>query len=122
MVTCAVLRSLSAQPFAPLPQRRDTAPSPCRTPAKARSRWCVAHAVWLLRAVARALRRVHALETLWRWDATLTPRNRWQVCRVSAVTAGLVYGAVKSTYLQTFKVRTLRLAHVLLLRRASVQF
>lgn len=37
--------------------------------------------------------------------ATLTSRNRSQVFRVSAVTAGLVYGAVKSTYLTTFKVR-----------------
>ncbi len=30
---------------------------------------------------------------------------RHQVCRVSAVSAGLLYGAVKSTYLQTFKAR-----------------
>lgn len=29
-----------------------------------------------------------------------------QVCRVSAVSAGLLYGLTKSAYLKTFKVRT----------------
>jgi len=30
-----------------------------------------------------------------------------QACRITAVGAGLLYGAVKSTYLQTFKARRL---------------
>ena len=63
------------------------------------------------------------LSARWRCAATLTslqPHARCQVCRVSAVTAGLVYGAVKSTYLQTFKARwTARCVDLALPRRGS---
>ena len=64
---------------------------------------------WVCARLRRAARAARTCTPRgWRCAATLTslqPHARFQVCRVSAVTAGLVYGAVKSTYLQTFKAR-----------------